>query len=223
MIIDIFIRTYPKDFTLLFYSIKSIKKYVKGYRNIIICVREKNYIELIKTIDTQGLKVVKEHNFDDNIDYIGQQITKLQVDIWSDADYICYVDSDCIFNDYCDLEEYYFTPEKNVILLKDEWCNVGDAKIWKFCLEYLNLKTEYEFMRRLPQIYPSNILYKIRELIVNKTGKDFINSCIELHKKFKFSEFNIMGSYLYKFEPEKICFMDTKNFNQKIVYKQFYN
>lgn len=222
MSIDIFIRTYPKDFTLLYYCLISIKKYIKGYRNIIICIREKDYNNLIHNIDLNGIKVVKEHDFANNIDYIGQQISKLQADIWSDADYFCYVDSDCIFTRESHLNEYYFKNNK-IIILKDEWCNVGDAKCWLPGLKNLDLLTDYEFMRRLPQIYPSSILPKIRELIVQKTCKDFINGCIYIHQKFKFSEFNIMGSYLFLYESEKCNFINSKDYKEENIIKQFWS
>ena len=41
MSIDIFIRTYPKDFFILNYCLKSIRKFVSGHRNIIINIRKR--------------------------------------------------------------------------------------------------------------------------------------------------------------------------------------
>jgi hypothetical protein len=39
--IDIFYKSYAKDFEWLYYSLKSIKKYLTGYNKIIIIIPEK--------------------------------------------------------------------------------------------------------------------------------------------------------------------------------------
>ena len=61
MIIDIFIRTYKRDFQLLKCALYSILKYVTSCRYIIITVRNKEYIEL-----TNSLKM-KISDLDHNI------------------------------------------------------------------------------------------------------------------------------------------------------------
>ncbi len=221
-IIDIFIRTYYKDFDILFYCLYSIKKYCKNYRDIIICIKEKDYNLFSKRFDLEGLKIIKEHNYDNKIDYVGQQISKLYADIWSDAEYFYYVDSDCIFYKEVDIIESYFNDRKPIIW-KDYWKDSGPAICWQPCLKYLDLNTEFEFMRRLPQVYPSKCLKDIRRYIEEKTGKDFINGCIFIFEKYKFSEFNIMGSFIYNFDPEIVNFIFSKENNKTIYAKQFWS
>lgn len=196
-IIDIFIRTCRRDFYLLNYCLHSIKKFVSGYRNIILNIREKDYNDLLIQIDVTNCVVVKSYNFEDNIDYCGQQICKLQADIWSDAEYIYYIDTDCIFYNNINIEEKYFDSNNNIILFKEYWGKLHPEVLkWRISLKKLNLLTDFETMRRLPQVYPASILPKIREHIVKKTGMDFVNACLYIHKLYKFSEFNIIGSYI---------------------------
>ena len=221
--IDIFIRTYPKDFFLLNYCLHSIRKFVTGYRNIIINVRSKNYNELVKWIDLTGCTVIQSHDFDDKIDYCGQQICKLIAYIWSDAEYFYYIDSDCIFYNNLNIQEKYFNNEGKVILFKEYWNNVQDAKKWQKCLQRLNILTEFETMRRLPQVYPADVLPKIREHIEKTIGLDIINSCLTVYKECGFSEFNIIGSYIYLYDQSKsnLYFYDPSL--NEIPSKQFWS
>ena len=107
MIIDIFIRTYKRDFQLLKCALYSILKYVTSFRYIIITVRNKEYIELTNSLKIEQIfinnidkiKIIPVSNFNDNMDYFGQQITKLHADMYTDSEYIIFVDSDCVFYD----------------------------------------------------------------------------------------------------------------------------
>ena len=81
MSIDIFIRSYPRDFPYLKQCLYSIEKYVTGYNKIIICVRSKDLGLLNSEINTNNYTVVTDHDFADSIDYLGQQYSKLHVDI----------------------------------------------------------------------------------------------------------------------------------------------
>jgi hypothetical protein len=208
MIIDIFIRTYEKDFCLLKYALISIIKYVNGYRYINICVREKEYNSLLhfikinlNNINLSCVKIYKTHDFQDNDDYYGQQYTKMNADYYSDAEYILFTDCDTIFYKDINIKDIFFDKNQKIIFPLDKWEHVGDAVIWKKCLQKLDLLTEYEFMRRMPIMIPTYILKNIRTYIENKCNNDFINAGFDIYKNCCFSEFNIMISYIYLFSP----------------------
>ena len=223
MIIDIFIRTYPKDYHLLQYCLYSIKKNVKGYRDIIICVREKDYDSLVNTINTSGCKIIQCHNFQDEIDYCGQQISKINADKSSDSDYILYIDSDCIVYDIFDIQKDLFDSNGKMFFLKDKWDDIPkSASCWKPCLEALDILTQYEFMRRIPFIVPTRILKPVRELIELKTQKEFADGCLYIYNKLQFSEFNIMGSYMYLNDNTDINFVYSKD-APKVPLKQLWS
>jgi hypothetical protein len=210
MIIDIFIRTYIKDFKILTYCLYGIEKYLKGYRDIILTVKENEYNLLAEHIDITKYKVYKVPNYNliyskyNNPDYCGQQIDKLNADLYSNADYIFYVDCDVmIYNDF-NLHELCFDENNKLIVFKSLWENVGDAKCWKKCLIELDLVSDYEYMRRLPQLYPTKYLKEIRLYIESKIDKEFSLACFSLYQKTGFSEFNIIGSFIDKFYPNEL-------------------
>jgi hypothetical protein len=143
-------------------------------------------------------------------------------DHFSTSDYILYVDCDCVFFNFINIKDY-FIDNSNIIILKDYWNDVGQAKCWKECLIKLDLLTDYEFMRAVPYIYPRILLPKIREYICQKTELDFINGCLKIYETHKFSEFNIMGSYAYKNNIPGISFVFSKDQTKITFFKQFWS
>jgi hypothetical protein len=63
----------------------------------------------------------------------------------------------------------------------------------------------------------------LRTYIEQKIGKDYINSCLTIYKECNFSEFNIIGSYIYLYDKNEmnICFYNPE-LNQ-IPVKQFWS
>jgi hypothetical protein len=234
MVIDIFIRTYKKDFPLLKYSIYSILKFVKSYRNIIVTVRNKEYNELLSFLKNELcyqenmniIKIYSVYNFDDTIDYLGQQITKLNAHFFTSADYILYIDSDCVFYDYYDINNL-FTNGK-IDLFVEKWEDLSNNyEVWKIFLELIGLNTPYEFMRRFPLIYPSSILKNIRDFITNKYDRPFEDACLHLYNLAKkkspnrhplfFSEFNLIGAYSFLYKPEYYNFVSPQEKSMKDI------
>ena len=223
MNIDIFIRTYKRDFQLLKCTLYSILKYVTSFRSIIITVRNKEFIELLNTIKNEQFfinnkdkfKIISVPNFNDNMDYFGQQITKLHADIYTDADYIMFVDSDCVFYDNFDIQKDMFDEEQKVILLIEKWENLPKMyDVWKTFLQVCDFKTEFEFMRRIPLIYPSKIFKNLRDYMSTKYKIKFTDACLQIYNSTNiylphkyFSEFNLLGAYSYIYEPNYFNFM----------------
>ena len=235
MIIDIFIRTYKRDFPLLKCTLYSILKYVTSFRSIIITVRNKEYIELMNTLkieqffinNSDKFKIIPVPNFNDNMDYFGQQITKLYADVYTNAEYIMFVDSDCVFYDNFDIQKEMFDQDEKVILLIDKWENLPKMyDVWKTFLQVCDFKTEFEFMRRVPLIYPSKIFKNLRDYISAKYKIKFTDACLQIYNSTNiylphkyFSEFNLLGAYSYIYEPNCFNFM-KQNEAQHIPIKQ---
>lgn len=239
MIIDIFIRTYKKDFPLLKYSIYSILKFAKSYRNVIVTVRNKEYNELLSFLKNEIfyqenmniIKIYSVYNFHDKIDYLGQQITKLNAHLFTSADYILYIDSDCIFYNYFDINDL-FTNGK-IDLMVEKWEDLPNTyEVWQNFLELIDINTPYEYMRRLPLIYPSSVLKDIRVFITNKYNKPFEEACFHIYNLAKnksphryplfFSEFNLIGAYSFLYKSEHFNFVSPCDKTIKAVpLKQF--
>src|ERR1700741_2957188 len=99
MKVDIYIRTYKNDLGWLQYCLRSIHKYVTGYRKIIVCIPE-NQVSLLNDFNLQNVITCPIYKND----YIGQQVSKLLSYKETDADYILFVDSDVCFSKPTNME-----------------------------------------------------------------------------------------------------------------------
>lgn len=201
--INIFIRTYKNDLQWLQYCLKSIHKYVTGFNEIVVCIPE-DQAHLLKDFNLKNVVICPAYSDD----YLGQQISKLNADLYCESDYVMYVDSDCVFTRPFDCNE--LINNGNPVMYKTNYERLGNAVAWKPITEKsLNKKDiEFEYMRRLPLMYRSETIADLREymgLIHGVTMEQYVVS-----QPFKeFSEFNTLGAFADFFCPEKYEFKNT--------------
>lgn len=215
--INIFIRTYEKDLGWLQYSLKSIVKYVTGYNKIVVCIPE-NQLPLLKDFNLENVVTCPVYKDD----YLGQQISKLNADLYCGSEYVLFTDSDCIFTKPLDLKYLFFNGKP--IMYKTRYEKVGDAICWKGVTEKaINKKgIEWEYMRRMPILYLSKTISDLRDymdLIHGRTQEEYIVSM-----PFRqFSEFNALGAFAESFYKEDYHFHDTEYGIEEAYLKQFWS
>lgn len=212
--------TYDKDLEFLKYNLKSIKKFCKGYHdNIVIiddhendCVETQKYLESInqKYFINQEAKQIKKG-------YVRQQYMKLLSDkyVSQDTDYICHIDADSIFKKE-HTPEIFFRENKpilvknNYIKLIENQKRAGNNTLpyekWRdITSQFLKLNVEYEFMFRMPLVYPKNLTKQVRdylEKIHNCSLLDYVKNLPNM------SEYNILGAYAHEFTHEDFFWID---------------
>jgi hypothetical protein len=204
---DIFIRTCAKDLNWLSYCLRSIAKFARGFRQTIIVAPGSAKAGL----DRMNLTQEKVHYIGEyKDDYLGQQISKLLADEWSDADYIWFMDSDCMFNRPTTPDAmfvtgkpvYYYTPEA-AIAVDNKWIEIVSC--------FLGWRPQHEFMRRHPHVFPRDLLLEVRSHAIC-LHKMPIDDWI-LHNG-KFSEFNAFGAWAYNFKKERFYWWNTLELEQ---------
>ncbi|QQE89510.1 hypothetical protein [Azotobacter chroococcum] len=104
-LIDIVIRSYYRDLAWLALALRALKQFVSGYRRVVVVVPRSSldrFDSIIQRNDPQ-VSFLSCEDFTD--DYLGQQITKLHADLYTDANVIVHLDSDQIFVAQCNLYE----------------------------------------------------------------------------------------------------------------------
>lgn len=198
--IDIFIKSYHKDYWLLYYALKSITKNVTGYNNIILLIpeTEKDLFDTRNMPERTLIHYVKEYGNG----YMFQQWCKVNAHSYSDADYILFGDSDCMFDHKIDLQD--FIKDGKPEILYTSYDQLPDAVIWKEPTEkFIKQPILYEYMRRNCLIYHRSTLVNIAAYAPNL---QFIIMGSE-----RFSEFNAIGAYAWYYEKEKYNFVNTDN------------
>lgn len=195
----IFIKSYKRDFPYLKYAIQSINKNVTGLYNVLLLIDQADDLpdEIMQHV-TDKYKIVYVEKFGNG--YLFQQLCKLNAHKYTDAEYILFSDSDCIFDHAINVDE--FIADGKPEILYTHYSKVGDAVCWKQCTEqFIGVELEYEFMRR-------NCLIFHRSTLVEMEHK-YPSMASSVMSKGRFSEFNAMGAYCYLYNKDKYNFVNT--------------
>lgn len=202
--IDIFVKSHKPDFELLQLSLKTISKNVKGYNKIILLIPEKDKHEF----DTRSLPERTEiHYVNDYGDgYLFQQICKLSAYKYSHADFIMMSDSDAFFDHPVDLQDLIKNGKPEILYTSYEELKGTDAYMWKAATEkFIGEEVKSEWMRRLQLTYHRDTLVHIWDQYPNLEKM--------VMDAGTFSEFNFLGAWCNKYEPDRYTFTNTKGWD----------
>lgn len=206
--VDIFIKSYHADFKWLDYCVKSIDKFVKNVNKIIIVIPKKDSryfnINLSPKFELHKKREVGKG-------YLFQQYVKLTAHHYSDADYIMFVDSDCIFLRETDLVDLVKDGKSRMLMTKySEILELKDqCYVWKAPTEKVfNTEVEYEFMRSSFLIYKRSTLQNFEKWF----PYDLLTYIISQEH---FSEYNVLGAFAYFFERDQYNFVDTQDWTDE--------
>lgn len=200
--IDIFYKSYSKDYKLLKYSLLSLIKNVKGYNNIVILIPQGELDLFNSIVTTLPEKTIVKTVKEEGEGYLFQQYCKLTAHNHCLSEYILYADSDCIFDREIDLNEYIKDDKPEI--LYTHYSKVGDAICWREpTSKLLRNEQEFEFMRRNCLIYHRATIGRFNHLFPD-IKETVLNSK-------RFSEFNALGAYAFAFEKDIYTFVNTDN------------
>ena len=200
---DIFIRSYYRDFCWLTYCLRSIATFCTGFRRIVLVVPKSDAPRLTK-LDLGGVSVADCRNYE--IDYLGQQVTKIKADLFSDADYICHVDSDWIFTRPCRPADLYVGGKLAIGMVA--YTELPPTIPWKSATEkLLGHVVRHDFMRLQPYTFPRWLYPALRDDVERRHGQD-VESYILRQSPLGFSEFNALGSFAYARHHDDFAWLD---------------
>lgn len=197
--VSIFIRTYHRDIKWLNYCLASIHKNLKGFDEIVVCIPtgQESLLSHLTYEKVVTCKIYRD-------DYLGQQISKLNAHLYCKNDYILFVDSDVVFKPNADVRDYF--KNNKPIILKAKYETVGGAICWKKPTEKLFKEVvEFEYMRFCPEIFHRSTLE-----MINESFPDLENYIMKQPHR-QFSEFNALGFYAEKMQPESYEIIDITN------------
>lgn len=188
----IFIRSYHRDLEWLRYCLASINKFVTGFDGVVVAVPHAE----VELFGNAGIAVVGCDDLPDG--YLGQQSTKIHADTFMDEDcWIVHLDSDCFVSAPFDLNTLFANGKP--IHLHTPYALLPPEVPWKKVTEEaLGFPVQDEYMRRLFWIISSQELRDFRQWFMANRGQP-IAAYIAAQPLRRFSEFNAMGAWLWKF------------------------
>jgi hypothetical protein len=205
MTCDLFIRSYWKDLEWLRFCLESAHRYCHGFRSVIVVVPRATEPWLKRA----GLQPPGRIEFCQDYcdDYLGQQVSKLLADKFSDADFICHVDSDCVFCRPTAPENLIVDGKPRVLMQSNEL--LGRHRPWQKPTEaFLGCTVLDDFMRQPPFTYP-RWLYECVRKHVSAVHHTDIESYIMRQPPRGFSEFNALGAYAWQYHHDDFSWVDT--------------
>ena len=195
--IGIFIRTYDKDAHWLERSLPTLVENCRaGYGKIMVVGVPGECDKVALIADKNGANFCIDPAAGTIYNgYINQQFTKMRADLFMPTyQEIMFIDADTFCLEPHDPKEVWYKDGK-IELLYSRWEDVGDAKCWKMPTELATgIEAQHEYMRRLPQVYPSWLLKATRDAMRGHTQRTFI----EYMRGVKtISEFNVIGNVAY--------------------------
>lgn len=216
MTYTIFIKSYRGDFRWLTYCLRSIQKFATGFKEIVIVIPDTDNLD---HLTAERVIKVKESG----TPYMFQQAVKMYADTYTDADFISFVDSDCVFTEPVTPET--FMTDGKVNWLHTPWEHIADetSKVWREVMRRcVGKDAPAEFMRRHPQMIPRWALEEFRGFVAQKHGVSLEHYILSQPGR-SFSEFNCIGFYLWLHHYDKIHWIDTSEGIPPTVLKQFWS
>lgn len=201
--IDIVIRSYFRDFHWLRLALASIHAFLRGYRQVLLILPESSADRWKESLAPKGLPLQLVTCGDYIDDYLGQQVSKLYADEFSDADYLVHVDSDCVFVRPTVVWQDLFREEKPIHIYRNRSIR-PTIDGWRNSISnVLGLDTDREFMITLPAVYPREIYAELRQFVMTRHDLK-LSDLVLTRRPDQFSEFSVLGAYA--FEYMQYCF-----------------
>lgn len=198
MTTSILIRSWRADREFLRYCLRSLQKFARGFMETVVVIPEIDQPHF-DNFNWCGARVLWIDEPDDGLGYLRQQRTKVYADVYTQADLIFMIDSDCFA-----MKTFYpesFMENDRPIALIRHWGDVGDAKLWKPIVEkFLTFPACFETMAALPIIFDRRMLPLLRGY-AQATHDMTLDEYIIQQVPNKFSEFNAALNFAMRFCP----------------------
>jgi hypothetical protein len=212
MTCDIVIRTYWRDFDWLVFSLRSIERYCRGFRRVIVIVPGSSVPWLRRHPPLPPFVQLRTcTDFSD--DYLGQQVTKLNVDRESDAEFICHVDADCVFTREACPADLIIDGRPRIYVRR-----VSDLpRHWPWTAptaDFLGEMPTHDFMQCPPFVYPAWLYSKLREWTQRAKGVS-LDEWVLSRPPRGFSEFNALGAFAYSCFPDRFIWIRADDIGEE--------
>jgi hypothetical protein len=206
--IDILIRTYFRDFRWLTLSLLSVAQFVDGYRRIVIVMPESSFKRLRGDEIPARVPATLLCCPDYPDDYLGQQVSKLRADEFTDAPFVVHIDSDSIFRAACSLPALLTKNGRPVVRVL--WCSrrrQDDG--WRRCIaDFFGEPLPFDVLAPPPYVYAAELYRSLRRNCVSRHGVTLDDWCFS--RQFdSLSEFGLLAAQAWFHHRDDYCWVSA--------------
>lgn len=206
---QVFIASYRKDFPWLVHCIDSLDRRSHNFNTPVVAVPESDLQECRALLGDKA--VVKPRPDVPGHGFKSAQQAMLEADLYCPADFIYLVGSDCFFYKTFEPQPFFYNQELPIMLVTPyrELANHPGVQLWKTCVQNaFGFDPYYEFMRRLPIVYPSGLFGLFRSHIAARHRTTF-RSWLAAQDIKSLSESNLLGAFAHAYYAGMYRWIDT--------------
>jgi len=202
--LDILIRTYFRDFCWLKLSVQSIVNFVDGFRRIVIVMPQSSFERLRGDEIPESARATVLCCPDYADDYLGQQVTKLNADQFTDASLIAHIDSDSIFRVPCSLPVLLSKSGRPVIrVLWRSRRAPNDG--WRRCVaDFHGEALPFDVLAPPPYVFSRDLYPSLRRYCRMRHAVGLEEWCLE-RRADRLSEFGLLAGQAWFHQRDDYC------------------
>jgi hypothetical protein len=202
--VDIFVRSYYKDFRWLGYCLRSVAKYCRGFGDVIVVVPRSSEERFRWAGLHRGVTAFVCDDCHD--DYLGQQVTKLLADQYCQGDFLCHVDSDCVFRRDTTPSDLFAGGKPTAVITP--YHLFPEQAVWRRLTErFLGREVTHDFMRRQPLVFPRWLYGELRRFARLAHGMSLEEHVLAQPPR-GFSEYNALGAFAFHNHPGAFAWIE---------------
>ena len=222
---DLLIVSCAKHFPWLRYSLRSVARFARGFRQVKILVPTEDLPAMSPLLTEfsgdQGIPI-RVVVYDDwpGRGFLRHEHVIMCSDEFTDADFVCHLDSDCTFVEPVAPEDYFVGDKPVLMHATYEWLKnevQANLDMWRVTVEEaIGKPVTREFMRRHPAVHHRGLYSVARACIKAHTGKDcrdYIKGCREEFPQ-SFCEFNTLGEVAWRLFHDDYYWVDHEQLHR---------
>lgn len=210
---DIFYVTYGKDAEWFKWSLQTVIKNLSGFRGIHVVCPEQDIPTFREILSLHPSSFTLHPSKDwPGLGYYWQQWVKMTADTYTDADFICHIDSDVFVKEKCDISEFFVEGKPS--WLWSTYAECPDTP-WKRPTEKATgFPCDREYMQGFPFIIERET-YGVARRWIRKvhgvTEEEYIRKSHVSTEPPSFSEFNFLGNIANRERGDQYFWVDRNH------------
>ncbi|MET9450145.1 hypothetical protein [Streptomyces cinerochromogenes] len=204
--LDIVIRSFHRDRRWLRLALRSVSVFASGHRQVVVIVPRSSLARMDREeIESDRVRLHVCRDYAD--DYLGQQITKLHADLYTDAEAVLHLDSDHVFVAPCDLRARLFDHGRPRMAF-DSGSTRPATDGWRQCpAAFLGEPVGPDVTSPPPVVVPRDVYAALRGFCREKHGVSIARYAFAAGVG-RFCEFALLRGFALTRERERYAWVD---------------
>jgi len=200
------------------YALASVARWCRGFLEVVVVTPRSSAGRVRRALPSWTRLVVCPDYRDD---YLGQQVSKLHADEYTDADLVCHLDSDMLFTRPTTPAD--LLDDGRVRVVRRPVADLGRHRPWLVPTEaFLGWPVAYDFMQEPPFTFPRWLYGEVRAHALAAHGVH-LDTYVTSRPPRGFSEFNVLAGYAYALHRMAFSWRDADDADRPALCRWYWS